>query len=261
MIPLEIRERVSPNHGPRGEPARIDMLVLHYTGMKSAEAAIERLCDPNAKVSAHYVVEENGGIWRLVPEARRAFHAGISCWEGESALNTVSLGIEIVNSGHEWGYRPFPEEQMASVETLCRDLVSRYSIPPHRIVGHSDIAPERKSDPGELFDWPRLARAGIGIWPPVNLVTSDRRRRRARRSSGDRLLRYRAVTDPDSRRLSAPLSAAVLRRPARCRNCRAPIEGADGFQAITSGLRRALCVKRQSPLQALQVDRAVPDPR
>ena len=172
MIPLEIRERVSPNHGPRGEPARIDMLVLHYTGMKSAEAAIERLCDPNAKVSAHYVVEENGGIWRLVPEARRAFHAGISCWEGESALNTVSLGIEIVNSGHEWGYRPFPEEQMASVETLCRDLVSRYSIPPHRIVGHSDIAPERKSDPGELFDWPRLARAGIGIWPPVNLVTS-----------------------------------------------------------------------------------------
>jgi N-acetylmuramoyl-L-alanine amidase len=172
MMPIGIRDRESPNHGPRGEPARIDMLVLHYTGMKSAEAAIGRLCDPSAKVSAHYVVEENGRIWRLVPEARRAFHAGISCWESESDLNAVSLGIEIVNPGHEWGYRPFPEEQMAAVERLCRDLVSRYSIPPHRIVGHSDIAPERKSDPGELFDWSRLARAGIGIWPPANPVTS-----------------------------------------------------------------------------------------
>lgn len=166
MILLDIRERESPNHARRGEPARIDMLVLHYTGMSSAEAAIERLCDPAAKVSAHYVVEENGRIWRLVPEARRAFHAGVSCWEGESNLNAVSLGIEIVNPGHEWGYHCFPEEQMRAVERLCRDLVSRYSIPAHRIVGHSDIAPARKRDPGELFDWPRLGRASIGIWPP-----------------------------------------------------------------------------------------------
>jgi len=166
MIPLEIRERESPNHGSRGEPARIDMLVLHYTGMASAEAAIERLCNRDAKVSAHYLVEENGNMWRLVPEARRAFHAGVSCWEGESNLNAVSLGIEVVNPGHEWGYRPFPDAQMLAVERLCRDLVSRYAIPAHRILGHSDIAPERKSDPGELFDWPRLACAGIGIWPP-----------------------------------------------------------------------------------------------
>lgn len=172
MIPIEIRDRESPNQGPRGEPMRIDMLVLHYTGMSSAEAAVERLCDRGAKVSGHYVVEENGRIWRLVPEARRAFHAGISCWQGESDLNAVSLGIEIVNPGHEWGYRPFPEAQMCAVETLCRDLVSRYSIPPYRIVGHSDIAPERKRDPGELFDWPRLARAGIGIWPPMSPITS-----------------------------------------------------------------------------------------
>ena len=106
-------------------------------------------------------------IWRLVPEARRAFHAGVSCWEGENGLNAVSLGIEIVNPGHEWGYRPFPEAQMAAVEHLCRDLISRHVIPPHRVVGHSDIAPDRKTDPGELFDWPRLARAGIGIWPPA----------------------------------------------------------------------------------------------
>jgi N-acetylmuramoyl-L-alanine amidase len=165
---LQIRDRPSPNHDQRNDPARIDTLVLHYTGMPSAGAAMDRLRDPNSKVSAHYLVEENGAIWRLVPDTRRAFHAGLSCWEGRHDLNAVSIGIEIVNPGHDWGYRPFPEAQMASVEALCRDLISRHAIPPHRIVGHSDIAPERKSDPGELFDWPRLALAGIGIWPPVN---------------------------------------------------------------------------------------------
>jgi len=165
MTTLQAVDRRSPNHGPRGEPARTDMLVLHYTGMKTAAAALERLCDPVARVSAHYLIDENGVIWRLVPENRRAFHAGVSCWEGEGDLNSVSLGIEIVNPGHEWGYRPFPEAQMAAIEPLCRDLVTRYSIPPHRVVGHSDIAPQRKSDPGEFFDWARLARIGIGIWP------------------------------------------------------------------------------------------------
>jgi N-acetylmuramoyl-L-alanine amidase len=165
MIRLLIDERPSPNHDGRREPARIDMLVLHYTGMTSAEAALDRLCDPLARVSAHYVVDEDGRICQLVPETRRAFHAGRSCWEGESDLNEVSIGIEIVNPGHEWGYRPFPEAQMASVERLCLDLISRHPIPRHRIVGHSDIAPDRKTDPGELFDWPRLAHAGIGIWP------------------------------------------------------------------------------------------------
>jgi N-acetylmuramoyl-L-alanine amidase len=170
MIQLQVIECLSPNHGLRPEPARIDMLVLHYTGMTTAAAALERLCDPNAGVSAHYVIEENGVIWRLVPENRRAFHAGVSCWEGESDLNAVSLGIEIVNPGHEWGYRRFPETQTSSVERLCRDLIIRYSIPPHRVVGHSDIAPARKSDPGELFDWATLARAGVGIWPPAKPV-------------------------------------------------------------------------------------------
>jgi N-acetylmuramoyl-L-alanine amidase len=168
VIQLQATDRFSPNHGPRTKPARIDMLVLHYTGMTTAGAALERLCDPSARVSAHYLVEENGEIWRLVPESRQAFHAGVSCWEGESDLNSVSLGIEIVNPGHEWGYRQFPDPQMASVELLCRNLLTRFSIPQHRVVGHSDIAPERKSDPGELFDWARLARAGIGIWPPAN---------------------------------------------------------------------------------------------
>ena len=165
MTLLEIADRPSPNHARRGEPARIDMMVLHYTGMANAAAALDRLCDPAARVSAHYLVEENGTIWRLVSDERRAFHAGRSCWAGENDLNHVSIGIEIVNPGHEWGYRPFPEEHMTAVERLCHDLVLRYPIPRHRIVGHSDVAPDRKSDPGELFDWPGLARSGIGIWP------------------------------------------------------------------------------------------------
>jgi N-acetylmuramoyl-L-alanine amidase len=165
MSALMIGDRPSPNQDNRGERSRIDMLVLHYTGMQSAEAALDRLCEPASRVSSHYLVEENGAVWRLVPEARRAFHAGRSCWQGERDLNLVSIGIEIVNPGHDWGYRPFPDTQMNAVEQLCAEIQSRHSIPPSRIVGHSDIAPDRKIDPGELFDWARLARSGIGIWP------------------------------------------------------------------------------------------------
>lgn len=180
MTDIEIRERPSPNHGGRGEPPNmrpINMLVLHYTGMPSAQAALDRLCDPEAQVSAHYVVDEDGTIWRLVPEERRAFHAGVSCWLGEHNLNDVSIGIEIVNPGHEWGYREFPEPQMRAVEALGRDIIARRRIPPYRIVGHSDIAPDRKADPGELFDWRRLARAGIGLWPPPSPGVAARRGR------------------------------------------------------------------------------------
>jgi N-acetylmuramoyl-L-alanine amidase len=160
-----IRERGSPNRNPRPEGGRIDMLVLHYTGMKSAAEAIDRLCDPAAKVSAHYVLEEDGTVWRLVEEGRRAWHAGESFWQGMRDINTASIGIELVNPGHEWGYRAFPEAQMAALEALSRELLRRHPIPPDRVVGHSDVAPLRKQDPGELFDWPRLARAGIGLWP------------------------------------------------------------------------------------------------
>jgi len=174
MLPT-VRERPSPNHQRRSEPAHIDMLVLHYTGMRTAGEAIDRLCDPAARVSAHYVVEEDGTVWRLVPEGLRAFHAGRSCWAGGSDLNDVSIGIEIVNPGHEWGYRPFPEVQLAAVERLSAALLARFAIPPHRVVGHSDIAPDRKSDPGELFDWARLARAGIGIWPEPDTGLAHRR--------------------------------------------------------------------------------------
>jgi N-acetylmuramoyl-L-alanine amidase len=160
-----IRERASPNHDARPESGRIDMLVLHYTGMKSAAEAIDRLCDPVAKVSAHYVVEENGTVWRLVEESRRAWHAGQSFWQGATDLNAVSIGIELANPGHEWGYRGFPEPQIAALERLGGEILLRHPIPPDRVVGHSDVAPLRKQDPGELLDWPRLARAGIGLWP------------------------------------------------------------------------------------------------
>jgi N-acetylmuramoyl-L-alanine amidase len=178
--PVAVRERPSPNHGERGRAPDlrpIDMLVLHYTGMQSAAAALDRLCDPLARVSAHYLVEEDGAIWRLVAEQRRAFHAGVSYWQGEVDLNRASVGVEIVNPGHEWGYRRFPAAQMAAVENLCRDILGRHPIPPYRVVGHSDIAPDRKSDPGELFDWPGLARAGIGLWPPPRAQAAEGRGR------------------------------------------------------------------------------------
>lgn len=156
----------SLNHGPREPGTVIDMLVLHYTGMRTGREALDRLCDPAAEVSAHYLVEEDGRVMRLVSEDRRAWHAGIAWWRGHSDINNRSIGIEIVNPGHEFGYRPFPEVQMAAVEALCLDILGRHrAIPPCNVVGHSDVAPWRKEDPGELFDWQRLAAAGIGLWP------------------------------------------------------------------------------------------------
>lgn len=154
------------NHEPRSEGAQVDMLVLHYTGMASPEAALDRLCDPAQKASAHYMIDEDGTIFRLVPEERRAWHAGLACWRGDRDINDRSIGIELVNPGHDLGYRPFPEEQMAAVERLAREILDRRAIPPERVLGHSDVAPARKCDPGELFDWARLARAGVGLWPP-----------------------------------------------------------------------------------------------
>jgi N-acetylmuramoyl-L-alanine amidase len=168
---VTIRQRPSPNHDARPDGGRIDMLVLHYTGMKTAAEAIDRLCDPAAKVSAHYVVDEDGTVWQVVEESRRAWHAGVSFWQGTRNVNSSSIGIEIVNPGHEWGYRAFPEAQMQALEGLARDLLRRHPIPPDRVVGHSDVAPLRKQDPGELFDWERLARNGIGLWPGAGAAT------------------------------------------------------------------------------------------
>ncbi len=162
---MQPRDRPSPNHGPRPAGVAIDMLILHYTGMPSAAAALERLCSPEAQVSAHYVVEEDGTVWRLVPEEGRAWHAGVSAWAGRRDINDRSIGVELVNPGHEFGYRDFPEAQMAALEALCRDILARHPIPPRQVLGHSDVAPQRKTDPGERFDWQRLAKAGIGLWP------------------------------------------------------------------------------------------------
>ena len=157
--------RPSPNRDARPPGAAIDCLVFHYTGMASAAAAIERLCDPAARVSAHYVVDEAGVVTGLVAEDYRAWHAGISMWEGRQGLNDVSIGIEVVNPGHEFGYRPFPPPQVVALIELAREILARHNIPPTRVVGHSDIAPDRKRDPGELFPWPRLASEGVGLWP------------------------------------------------------------------------------------------------
>ena len=160
-----IHDHPSPNHDARPDEGAIDILLLHYTGMESGPAALERLCDPAAKVSAHYMIEEDGRVLRLVPEHRRAWHAGVACWQGSTDINARSLGIELVNPGHEFGYRPFPEAQMAALIELALCLVTRHAIPRRRVLGHSDVAPLRKEDPGELFDWPRLAAAGPGFWP------------------------------------------------------------------------------------------------
>ncbi len=158
-----ILERPSPNQDER--PCPVDTLILHYTGMQSAEAAIARLRDTEARVSSHYVVDEAGVVFRLVPEARRAWHAGVSYWRGRTGLNDCSIGIEIVNPGHEWGYRAFPAVQIEAVRALCVRIVERHDIPARNVVGHSDVAPNRKQDPGELFPWQALAAAGIGLWP------------------------------------------------------------------------------------------------
>jgi N-acetylmuramoyl-L-alanine amidase len=163
-MPLRFVERPSPNHDPRAE-GPVDILVLHYTGMRTAEEALSRLCDPEAKVSAHYTVDRGGTVYAHVPEDRRARHAGVSYWAGVRDVNSRSIGIEIVNPGHEFGYIPFAEPQIEAVIELSKGILSRHAISASRIVGHSDVAPNRKQDPGELFPWAQLAQKGIGRWP------------------------------------------------------------------------------------------------
>jgi len=164
-VNLHVRDLPSPNLDERPAGTPIDMLILHYTGMRSAREAIDRLRDPAARVSSHYVVDEDASVLQLVPEEMRAWHAGASHWRGHSDLNGRSIGIEIVNPGHEWGYRDFPVLQLAAVCDLCLAILSRHAIPARNIVAHSDVAPDRKEDPGEKFDWRGLAQNGVGLWP------------------------------------------------------------------------------------------------
>jgi N-acetylmuramoyl-L-alanine amidase len=167
VLPFII-ETPSPNFD--GRTTVPDMVVIHYTGMETGEVALARLRDPEAKVSSHYMIEEDGRLFRLVPEERRAWHAGVSFWKGEKGLNQCSIGIELVNPGHALGYRPFPEAQLATLTALLSDIRERWDVPDARILGHSDIAPHRKVDPGELFPWAALAANGHGLWaePPAS---------------------------------------------------------------------------------------------
>ena len=159
----------SPNFDERALP--VSMVVLHYTGMADAASALARLRDPDSKVSAHYFVTEEGQVARLVDEEKRAWHAGRAFWRGVTDVNSASIGIEIVNPGHEFGYQPFPEPQMEALVPLVADIVRRHGVRPPYVVGHSDIAPGRKQDPGELFDWARLARLGLAMPRPTkNLI-------------------------------------------------------------------------------------------
>jgi len=160
----------SPNFDDRPDGTPIDMLVLHYTGMETAAAALARLSDPAAEVSAHYLIDEDGTVLALVPEDKRAWHAGVSSWRGQTGINARAIGIELVNPGHEFGYRDFPARQIDALADLCRGIVARHPIPPRNVVGHSDVAPRRKTDPGERFPWAALAKLGIGLIPTATAV-------------------------------------------------------------------------------------------
>ena len=173
---MEIAHRASPNHGPRRDGARPDLVVLHYTAMETEEAAIERLCSEASQVSAHYLIGAGGTVTRLVPEDLRAWHAGEGRWGAVSDVNSRSVGIELDNDG----VSPFPERQMDRLEQLLRAVMARWAIPPERVIGHSDMAPERKTDPGSYFNWKRLAQRGLSVWPqegaakPADFRTSAR---------------------------------------------------------------------------------------
>jgi len=162
--------RPAANHEPRAAGTKIEILVLHYTGMASEEAALDWLCREEGRVSCHYFVFSDGRVVQSVAEDRRAWHAGVSSWRGLDDINSRSIGIEIANPGHEFGLVPFPEAQMAAVTALCRDIVARHGIAARDVVAHSDIAPSRKRDPGELFPWKHLARNGVGVWAEAELA-------------------------------------------------------------------------------------------
>lgn len=173
-------ERPSPNHGTRRGGARPDMVVLHYTAMASAEAALERLCDPATEVSCHWLIAEDGRLFRLVDEARRAWHAGAGAWGGCADVNSRSIGVELANDGAH----PFPEPQMAALEALLDGIMARWPVPARRVIGHQDCAPLRKQDPGPHFDWRRLARGRRAIWLDATAATADIAPQRAARRFG-----------------------------------------------------------------------------
>ncbi len=170
---MKVMERPSPNFNERQGGGPVDILVLHYTGMPDAESAMKLLTTVEGKVSSHYTVDEDGTVYAHVPENLRAWHAGVSSWGGATDINSRSIGIEIVNPGHEYGYRPFVPAQIKVVMALCHGILKRWPITPARVLAHSDIAPGRKIDPGELFPWDDFAAHGIGRWPRAHLQQSS----------------------------------------------------------------------------------------
>ena len=176
----------SANFGERNNGMVPDMIVLHYTGMPDAEGAITRLCTPGTDVSAHYIVLEDGRVVQTVPEAKRAWHAGLGFWAGETDINSLSIGIEIINRGHDWGYPDYPRRQIAAVTALCRGILLRHEMPAHRVLGHSDVSPARKKDPGEKFPWHSLANSGVGHWVRPAPITAGETTRLV--AEGERVL-------------------------------------------------------------------------
>ncbi len=162
---MKISEFIKSENYNERTSDQIDMLILHYTATRDADEAVRIMTDPKRAVSAHYLVCEDGRIIQLVDEKHRAWHAGQSFWQGCTDINSRSIGIEIQNLGHDGGCPPYPKAQMDAVRKLCKDIISRHPIPPENVLGHSDVAPDRKIDPGEHFPWQKLARAGIGRWP------------------------------------------------------------------------------------------------
>ena len=168
---MKIIKTISPNFSERPENTEIDSIVLHYTGMNNFQDALERMCNPKFEVSAHYAIDYNGDIHQLVEDSNKAWHSGISHWNGKKNINENSIGIEIANLGHEFGYEEFTNSQVESTIFLCKKLKSKYNIPSQNIIGHSDVAPDRKEDPGEFFPWKSFSKLGLGIYH--NFITSD----------------------------------------------------------------------------------------
>ena len=166
-------DHVSPNHGPRRGGLSVDTIVVHYTDTRTVADSLEILCSPERQVSAHYLIGEDGAVYRLVPETERAWHAGLSFWRGERDVNSRSIGIELQNPGERFGYRAFPDAQMSALAALCAGLKRRWPIEERNVIGHSDVAPDRKTDPGVLFDWRAFSRAGHGLWPEAGEEAAD----------------------------------------------------------------------------------------
>ena len=169
---MKLIDYPSPNFDERAQGSAIDKLVLHYTGMPNLELSLSRLGDSSAKVSSHYLIDEIGLVYQLVNEEMRAWHAGISYWSGQTDINSQSIGIELQNPGHEWGYQEFPDAQIEALVDLATSIINRHNISAKQILGHSDIAPERKKDPGEFFPWDKLATQSIGYWPTVEKINT-----------------------------------------------------------------------------------------